>query len=249
MLFLCVQHVSAARVLAMDAASVAKQIKVAAGTSSTKPCLWMQFSSVCVMQAAAICCSSMRSRKKRNLFVRITNGLFSDEYGNQYEKPTHGRWFVNENWYFLLLFYDVFTQSPSHFCRNVHRDCCTREWRDFVFCSGYVLLLCARLSFGVWTFLRHQLTWLQMTCGFYWDIYRSRRQTNSASLLGLDVPILFYNQVFCCEQSTTDKSLSFQPAEIVSSTLACQPRCLNFWTLYIVSVPYSASPTHQDHLS
>jgi len=41
---------------------------------------------------------------------------------------------------------------------------------------------------------------------------------------------MFYNQVFCCEQSTTDKYLSFQSAEIVSSTLTCQQRCL--WTLH-----------------
>jgi len=47
----------------MDAASEAKQIRVAASTSSSKPCLWRLFSSVSIMQAAAICCSSMRSRQ------------------------------------------------------------------------------------------------------------------------------------------------------------------------------------------
>jgi len=30
-------------------------------------------------------------QEKRNRFVRITNGLFSDEYGSQYGKPTHSR--------------------------------------------------------------------------------------------------------------------------------------------------------------
>ena len=123
--------------------------------------------------------------------------------------------------------------SSAHLLHNF----CFLQW------LMYVLLLCARLNFGGWTFLRHQLTWLQTTCGFYWDIYPSRRQMNSGSLLGFNVPTLFYNQVFCCEQSTTDdKSLSFQSAEIVSSALACQPRCLNFWTLYVVSLPFSAGP-------
>ena len=71
MIFLHVQHVSAAHVSHGRTIWSLKLIRVAASTSSSKPCLWRQFSSVSV---AVVCCSSMRSRKKRNRFVRITNG-------------------------------------------------------------------------------------------------------------------------------------------------------------------------------
>jgi len=174
-------------------------------------------------------------QEKRNLFVRITNGLFSDEYTVVSTKslltvvdssvriidiffscfirclhtvavsflPQCALWLLHKRQLsealahaFLLHSTPASQRAPA--CQQTgaaasqdnmqcekYAVCCDFCNRALI-CSMslfsvvtniYVLLLCARLSFGVWTYLRHQLTRLQMTCGFYWDIL-SKPTTN-----------------------------------------------------------------------
>jgi len=112
-------------------------------------------------------------------------------------------------------------------------------------CSITLLQFCCFLPAWVSVF-EHFKTPADLTSNDLWLLLRhlSKPTTNEfRQSVGFWCSLrsdMFYNHVFCCEQSTTDNSLSFQSAEIVSSSLICHQRCL--WTLYIVSLPFSASP-------
>jgi len=253
----------------MDAPSEAKQIRVAASTSSAKPCLWRQFSSVSVMQAAAICCSSMRSRKNvtcssesptvcfqmntavstKSLLTVVDSSMRIDIFFSCFIRCLHtvavsflpqcALWLLHKRHLSEALAHaNMLHSTPASqrapACQQTgaaasqdNMQCakmlCVLYSRDF--CNR--ALICSITLFSAVANIRsaalcpHEFRCLNIfktpadltsneSCGFYWDIYRSRRQMNSVSLLGFDVPTLFYNHVFCCEQSTTDKSLSFQ---------------------------------------
>ena len=112
-----------------EAPSEAKQIREVRSTSSSKPRSWRHFINVSVMQAAVVCSSSIKSRKKRNRFVWIDNsntgnlrwiGLVSTESLLTVVDSS-----ISTDTFLFCLIMCSFAQSTSHAWSNVFRDCGT----------------------------------------------------------------------------------------------------------------------------